>query len=95
MLATGLSLHHTAVQSGFHQQIKDQDYGVFSCVLCFCRSGFPGAQPVSMDLQNITFLERNPYKVSWKADGTRWVYCPFMSIHGVSLFLCQTISQRG
>ncbi|TWW68736.1 mRNA-capping enzyme [Takifugu flavidus] len=37
------------------------------------RSGFPGAQPVSMDRQNITFLEHSPYKVSWKADGTRYM----------------------
>uniref|UniRef100_A0A674MFV9 mRNA-capping enzyme n=1 Tax=Takifugu rubripes TaxID=31033 RepID=A0A674MFV9_TAKRU len=36
-------------------------------------SGFPGAQPVSMDRQNITFLEHSPYKVSWKADGTRYM----------------------
>ncbi|XP_049753081.1 mRNA-capping enzyme isoform X1 [Elephas maximus indicus] len=35
-------------------------------------SGFPGAQPVSMDKQNIKLLEQKPYKVSWKADGTRW-----------------------
>ncbi|XP_027407217.1 mRNA-capping enzyme isoform X1 [Bos indicus] len=34
-------------------------------------SGFPGAQPVSMDKQNIKLLEQKPYKVSWKADGTR------------------------
>ncbi|XP_068609681.1 mRNA-capping enzyme isoform X2 [Brachionichthys hirsutus] len=37
------------------------------------KSGFPGAQPVSMDLQNLRFLEQNPYKVSWKADGTRYM----------------------
>ncbi|KAM3602318.1 uncharacterized protein V6R79_001826 [Siganus canaliculatus] len=37
------------------------------------RSGFPGAQPVSMDRQNICFLEQSPYKVSWKADGTRYM----------------------
>ncbi|TKS75491.1 mRNA-capping enzyme [Collichthys lucidus] len=35
------------------------------------KSGFPGAQPVSMDRQNLRFLEQKPYKVSWKADGTR------------------------
>ncbi|KAI5094425.1 mRNA-capping enzyme [Silurus meridionalis] len=35
------------------------------------RSGFPGAQPVSMDRRNIHLLEQNGYKVSWKADGTR------------------------
>ncbi|KAL6485719.1 hypothetical protein MHYP_G00051110 [Metynnis hypsauchen] len=42
----------------------------------FCeweRSGFPGAQPVSMDRRNIRFLEQNGYKVSWKADGTRYM----------------------
>ncbi|KAE8286682.1 mRNA-capping enzyme Polynucleotide 5'-triphosphatase [Larimichthys crocea] len=31
------------------------------------KSGFPGAQPVSMDRQNLRFLEQKPYKVSWKA----------------------------
>ena len=56
---------------------------VLVCVcLCACvclhiltgaRSGFPGAQPVSMDRRNLRFLEQKPYKVSWKADGTRWV----------------------
>lgn len=42
----------------------------------FCewqRSGFPGAQPVSMDRQNIRLMEQNGYKVSWKADGTRYM----------------------
>ncbi|KAG7157861.1 mRNA-capping enzyme-like, partial [Homarus americanus] len=36
-------------------------------------NGFPGCQPVSMDLENLTFLRDNPYKVSWKADGTRYM----------------------
>ncbi|XP_056422061.1 mRNA-capping enzyme isoform X1 [Hyla sarda] len=36
-------------------------------------SGFPGAQPVSMDRNNIKFLEQKTYKVSWKADGTRYM----------------------
>ncbi|KAG8444777.1 hypothetical protein GDO86_009810 [Hymenochirus boettgeri] len=36
-------------------------------------SGFPGAQPVSMDRKNIKFLEQKSYKVSWKADGTRYM----------------------
>nr|XP_060608996.1 mRNA-capping enzyme [Anolis sagrei ordinatus] len=42
----------------------------------FCNwkgTGFPGAQPVSMDEQNIKFLEQKPFKVSWKADGTRYM----------------------
>lgn len=34
-------------------------------------SGFPGSQPVSMDVDNIMFLHAKPYRVSWKADGTR------------------------
>lgn len=37
------------------------------------KGGFPGAQPVSMDRRNINFLTEKPYKVSWKADGTRYM----------------------
>lgn len=37
-------------------------------------AGFPGSQPVSMDLKNITFLLQKKYRVSWKADGTRYVF---------------------
>ena len=41
-------------------------------IICFATSsGFPGCQPVSMDVQNIRFLNEKPYRVSWKADGTR------------------------
>ncbi|XP_045584174.1 mRNA-capping enzyme [Procambarus clarkii] len=36
-------------------------------------TGFPGCQPVSMDMDNISFIRDNPYKVSWKADGTRYM----------------------
>ncbi|XP_055842507.1 mRNA-capping enzyme [Episyrphus balteatus] len=36
-------------------------------------SGFPGAQPVSMDRKNLNFLAEKPYMVSWKADGTRYM----------------------
>lgn len=36
-------------------------------------SGFPGSQPVSMDLENLDLLRQKPYKVSWKADGTRYM----------------------
>jgi len=38
----------------------------------FDKSGFPGCQPVSMDRKNLLLL-RNPYWVSWKADGTRYM----------------------
>ena len=37
------------------------------------KRGFPGAQPVSMRLDNMEFLSNMPYKVSWKADGTRYM----------------------
>ena len=37
------------------------------------KRGFPGAQPVSMRLDNMELLSRMPYKVSWKADGTRYM----------------------
>lgn len=36
-------------------------------------TGFPGCQPVSMDRNNILLLHTKPYKVSWKADGTRYM----------------------
>ncbi|XP_075213048.1 RNA guanylyltransferase and 5'-phosphatase mRNA capping enzyme [Lycorma delicatula] len=36
-------------------------------------SGFPGCQPVSMDIENIKLLQEKPYRVSWKADGTRYM----------------------
>ncbi|XP_046834678.1 mRNA-capping enzyme [Vespa velutina] len=36
-------------------------------------TGFPGSQPVSMDLKNIRLLHEKPYRVSWKADGTRYM----------------------
>lgn len=39
----------------------------------FKKGGFPGAQPVSMDRQNIELLHQKPYRVSWKADGTRYM----------------------
>lgn len=35
--------------------------------------GFPGSQPVSMDRNNINLLRTKPYRVSWKADGTRYM----------------------
>ena len=47
--------------------------------LCeLCRSPvpnivFPGAQPVSLDRDTIKYFESKPYRVSWKADGTRYL----------------------
>lgn len=40
----------------------------------FCEwptTGFPGSQPVSMDVTNLRKLHEKPYRVSWKADGVR------------------------
>jgi len=37
------------------------------------KNGFPGSQPVSMDRNNIKRLSEIPYRVSWKADGTRYM----------------------
>lgn len=34
--------------------------------------GFPGSQPVSMDINNLALLKDRAYKISWKADGTRY-----------------------
>ncbi|KAG5873922.1 hypothetical protein JTB14_030347 [Gonioctena quinquepunctata] len=43
-------------------------------VMCEWRSkGFPGSQPVSMDMSNMTLLHQKPYRVSWKADGMRYM----------------------
>ncbi|XP_052757830.1 mRNA-capping enzyme [Galleria mellonella] len=42
----------------------------------FCewdKTGFPGAQPVSMDVTNLRKLHEKPYRVSWKADGVRYM----------------------
>lgn len=42
--------------------------------LCeFRKSGFPGSQPVSLVRKNLNKLEEMEYKVSWKADGTRYL----------------------
>ncbi|XP_067933947.1 mRNA-capping enzyme-like [Watersipora subatra] len=37
------------------------------------KTGFPGGQPVSMDVKNIKVLHDKKYFVSWKADGTRYM----------------------
>lgn len=39
----------------------------------FRRKGFPGSQPVSMDIENVRNLTREHHVVSWKADGTRYM----------------------
>ncbi|CAB3231409.1 unnamed protein product [Arctia plantaginis] len=42
----------------------------------YCRwntTGFPGSQPVSMQRSNLWKLHEKPYRVSWKADGVRFM----------------------
>ncbi|XP_053672944.1 mRNA-capping enzyme [Anopheles nili] len=51
--------------------VKLQDRVRAMC--CTTLQGFPGAQPVSMDIRNIRYLTQFPYRVSWKADGTRYM----------------------
>ncbi|XP_050362183.1 mRNA-capping enzyme [Nymphalis io] len=49
---------------------------VQSKVKTFCKWNnydFPGLQPVSMDVENIKLLSQIPYRVSWKADGVRYM----------------------
>ncbi|KAJ8966402.1 hypothetical protein NQ317_009634 [Molorchus minor] len=43
-------------------------------VMCGWKNkGFPGSQPVSMDVKNINLLHQKPYRISWKADGMRYM----------------------
>lgn len=43
-------------------------------VMCeWKKRSFPGCQPVSMDSKNIELLSQKPYRVSWKADGVRYM----------------------
>lgn len=39
----------------------------------FNKHEFPGCQPVSMDVSNLNLLQEMHYKVSWKADGLRYM----------------------
>lgn len=34
---------------------------------------FPGGQPVSLDRTNMALLRSRRYRVTWKADGTRYM----------------------
>ncbi|XP_013383469.1 mRNA-capping enzyme [Lingula anatina] len=63
--------------SGVHP-VQDQPRlaHIQQCCQKYCgweKSGFPGAQPVSMDLKNLSLLTQKPFKVSWKADGVRYL----------------------
>ncbi|XP_072936769.1 mRNA-capping enzyme [Epargyreus clarus] len=58
----------------FNEQPRLSD--VQKKVQAFCKwesTGFPGSQPVSMDRDNIRLLRDKPYRVSWKADGVRYL----------------------
>ncbi|XP_018568622.1 mRNA-capping enzyme [Anoplophora glabripennis] len=60
----------------YHFQEQPKAYQLQKKVQTMCewkRKGFPGCQPVSMDVKNIAFLSQKPYRVSWKADGMRYM----------------------
>jgi len=62
----GVALVSDRVRSTYIQQRVQEICG-------WNTTGFPGSQPVSMDSENIKLLHLKPYRVSWKADGTRLV----------------------
>ncbi|ENN77339.1 mRNA-capping enzyme isoform X1 [Dendroctonus ponderosae] len=59
--------HFDAQPRAFHLQSKVQ-------TMCGWKErDFPGCQPVSMDQSNLKLLHKKPYRVSWKADGMRYM----------------------
>jgi mRNA-capping enzyme len=44
-----------------------------SCDCCGFKHGFPGCHPSAMDTKNMWKLTETPYRVGWKADGTRYM----------------------
>lgn len=56
-----------------HSPIREEVQEACQIICGWESSGFPGAQPVSMDTKNIEFIRQKPYRVSWKADGTRYM----------------------
>ncbi|XP_017773246.1 PREDICTED: mRNA-capping enzyme-like, partial [Nicrophorus vespilloides] len=58
----------------FTEQPKAHELKKKVQLMCGWKSkDFPGSQPVSMDTHNIQGLHTKPYRVSWKADGTRYM----------------------
>ena len=71
-------MHHEDVLG--EDVFEEQTYEVQKlCVwACFpddadARLSFPGSQPVSLSRDNMSLLKREPYSVTWKADGTRYM----------------------
>ncbi|GMS81928.1 hypothetical protein PENTCL1PPCAC_4103, partial [Pristionchus entomophagus] len=62
-------LEDEGLKSGLRRQIKD--------LVKYKRDGFPGSQPVSMEASpernNLYFLAQRRYRMSWKADGSRYL----------------------
>lgn len=56
-----------------HSPIREEVQEACQIICNWESSGFPGSQPVSMDTKNIMFIRQKPYRVSWKADGTRYM----------------------
>nr|XP_023025890.1 mRNA-capping enzyme [Leptinotarsa decemlineata] len=58
----------------FQEQPKAYELQKKVQVMCeWKKKAFPGCQPVSMDVNNISLLHQKPYRVSWKADGMRYM----------------------
>ena len=57
--------------------INPHDIVTRCCQLCSPKNGynlnFPGSQPVTLDHNRLSHLKLHPYKISWKADGTRYM----------------------
>ena len=66
-----LSFLSLQILNNFLKWIPVADPVFFFFFFYLYSGGFPGSQPVSMDVQNIKLLHEKPYRVSWKADGVR------------------------
>jgi mRNA-capping enzyme len=59
----------SVVQGPVREEVQRRCQGILN----WEGSGFPGSQPVSMDKKNLQLIRAKPYRVSWKADGTRYI----------------------
>ena len=75
---TATPMHHEDVigEDVFEEQAYElQKLCVWACFPdnADSRVSFPGSQPVSLSRDNMSLLKREPYSVTWKADGTRYM----------------------
>ena len=68
------------------QEVAAEIWGRMRQIFPLSKEGyFPGSQPVSMDQCNMHELEERHYRVSWKADGTR--YMMYIDDHSCIYFI--------